>query len=128
MKIEAKELLIAGSVLAGLGVALGAVGSHALKDVLLQNNRTETFETAVRYQLYHGFALLAVGILALILKEISFSLTGILLFTGAALFSGSLYALSLTSFRWVVYITPIGGVLMIAGWIVLVFRLLQIPK
>jgi uncharacterized membrane protein YgdD (TMEM256/DUF423 family) len=128
MKIEGRELLIMGSLFAGLGVALGAVGSHALKQVLLQNNRTETFEIAVRYQLYHGLALLVIGILSYVLKETNFTLIGMLLFSGVILFSGSLYALSLTSIRWVVYITPIGGMLMIGGWVLLFIRMLQIQK
>ena len=60
-----KTFLLAGSIFAGLGVAIGAFGAHKLKDFLLQTGRTDTFEKAVMYQFYHSFALLIVGLLIL---------------------------------------------------------------
>jgi len=113
-----KQTLIFGALLAGLGVALGAVGAHALKDVLIQNNRTDVFETAVKYQLYHGLAMLVVGVLAGTTKS-NLNRVGVLFLSGVLLFSGSLYTLSLTSIKWIAYATPVGGVLMIGGWVLL---------
>jgi uncharacterized membrane protein YgdD (TMEM256/DUF423 family) len=128
MKISGKQFLVIGAFLAGLGVALGAVGSHALKDFLIGNNRTETFEIAVRYQLYHGLALIMVGILCYVVTEVNFFASGMLLLMGVILFSGSLYALSLTALRWVVYLTPVGGMLMISGWLILIIQLIKSVK
>jgi len=128
MKITGKQFLIIGSFLSGLGVALGAVGAHALKEVLLANNRTNTFEAAVRYHLFHGLALILVGILCYVLKEIDFTLSGLLLLVGVTLFSLSLYLLCLTQMSWVAFATPIGGVLMISGWVLLTIKLMKAPK
>ena len=122
---KGKLFLVSGASLAGLGVAFGAVGSHALKDFLTEKNSAETFEIAVRYQLYHGLALIAVGILCYVLKETNFLLAGILLFIGVTCFSGSLYVLSLSEAKWVVFVTPIGGILMIGGWLSLVILIIK---
>jgi uncharacterized membrane protein YgdD (TMEM256/DUF423 family) len=113
-----RSIFISATILAGLGVALGAFGAHALKEFLAQHGRTDTFETAVRYQLFHSMALFVVGLLS---DETPKKLrwVGWLFLIGTVFFSGSLYALSTTSFRWVVYFTPIGGATMTAGWVVL---------
>jgi uncharacterized membrane protein YgdD (TMEM256/DUF423 family) len=120
-----KQILIVGSILAGLGVALGAVGAHALKEILMANGRTETFETAVRYQVYHGLALLFVGMLSAKNGRPMLKWVANLFLTGTVFFSGSLFALSLTSIKWVVFVTPVGGVLMIAGWGLLLFHFIK---
>ncbi len=103
-----------GAVLAGLGVALGAFGTHALRD-LVTPERLDTFETAVRYQLYHGLALLALGVGRF---EPGRLLTagGWTLFGGSAIFSTSLYLLVLSDQSWLGAVAPVGGAVMIAGW------------
>ena len=123
-----KQILITGAFIAGLGVTLGAVGSHAWKDLLIQNDRTETYETAVRYQLYHALALLMVGLLADQNKHGLLSLVALLFLSGLTLFSGSLYALSLTNSHWVVYVTPRGGDLMIARWAALLIHFFKMKQ
>jgi len=108
-----------GSVFGLLGVAIGAFGAHALKPILIESGRLDTFELAVRYQFYHAFALLATGILmnqlpAKFLEYASLFFTGGILF-----FSGSLYLLCFTGLGVLGAITPIGGILFIAGWLCL---------
>jgi len=116
---------MAGSIFGGLGVMTGAFGAHALKEMLTANGRTETFELAVRYQLLHALALLAVGLL---MKERSARLewAATLMVAGTVCFSGSLYVISLTALRsGLVFITPLGGTLLIAGWCMLALGILK---
>jgi uncharacterized membrane protein YgdD (TMEM256/DUF423 family) len=119
-----KGFLKAGAIFAMLSVIAGAFATHAIKG-LVSDNALATFETAVRYQLYHAFALLFTGI---IYRDIHFKLTawaGRLFFAGILLFSGSLYFLSYlqatvsAGYRWVGIVTPFGGAAFIAGWICL---------
>ena len=120
--------LLTGTLLAGLAVALGAFGSHALKAMLIQNGHTDTFETAVRYQMYHALALLLVGALMKSETEKKASIAAGLFITGTILFSCSLYLLCLYPLPGVVYLTPIGGVLFMAGWIFLLLHFLGNKK
>jgi uncharacterized membrane protein YgdD (TMEM256/DUF423 family) len=106
---------IAGAAFGLLGVVLGAFGAHALKD-RLPPDLLATYRTAVEYQLYHAFALLAVGLLAMLRPEPRLSASGICFALGILVFSGSLYALALSGLRILGIVTPIGGVLFIAGW------------
>jgi uncharacterized membrane protein YgdD (TMEM256/DUF423 family) len=120
--------LLTGTVLAGLAVALGAFGSHAWKAMLTQNGRTDTFETAVRYHMYHALALLLIGILMKSEGEKKASIAAGLFLTRTILFSGSLYLLCLYPLPGIVYLTPIGGTLFIAGWIFLFLHFLNNKK
>lgn len=125
--MDKRTIFMYATVLAGLGIALGAIGSHALKETLLSKGRTDTFETAVRYQLYHALAMFVVGILYDFKSKI-LSTVALLFLVGAIGFSGSLYLLSLTSLNWAVYLTPLGGMLMISGWILLLVYFLRMKK
>ncbi len=102
---------IVGAVLGFVAVAAGAFGAHGLKGVLTPE-RFETFEVAVRYQMYHALAILAAGSLGAPQAAWCF-------LAGVVIFSGSLYLLVLTDARWLGAITPIGGLLFLAGWILL---------
>jgi uncharacterized membrane protein YgdD (TMEM256/DUF423 family) len=108
-----------GAVLGGLGVIMGAFGAHGLKEYM--NERSlEVFETAAKYQMYHAMALLAVGLLALHGRSgLMLNLAGWSFLAGTLIFSGTLYALSLSGIRWLGAITPIGGVGLILGWFAL---------
>ena len=112
--------LTIGSLSAALAVIFGAFGSHLLKK-RLPSERLESFETGVRYQMYHALALLGASFATV---NWSFSilpvLAGWLFILGTLLFSGSLYLLSLTGKRWLGAIAPIGGVAFILGWLCLV--------
>lgn len=120
------NLLLSGSILSALGVAIGAFGAHGLKALLEQNQRLETFETGVKYQMYHAIALLLIGVIKLIKPETSFNLVGVLFLAGIFIFSGSLYVLSIANIRWLGAITPIGGVCFIAGWVLLAVKAFSI--
>jgi len=98
------------------GVASGAFGAHALKGVLIQNGRVETFDLAVRYQLYHALALLIIALLMEKLGTSTFKLSSLSMFIGVVIFSGSLYLFALTNITTFAMITPLGGVLMLFGW------------
>jgi uncharacterized membrane protein YgdD (TMEM256/DUF423 family) len=102
--------------LGGLSVILGAFASHALK-VRLSDRALEIWETATKYQMYHALALLFI---ALLLSRATTStpliIAGYAFIAGIVLFSGSLYALSLTDIKWLGAITPLGGVALIIGW------------
>jgi uncharacterized membrane protein YgdD (TMEM256/DUF423 family) len=99
-------------------VALGAFGAHALK-ATLQPDMLAVFETGVRYQMYHAFALLAVGWASTRWPGKVLNASGWLFIAGTIVFSGSLYALSLSGVRWLGTITPIGGLALLAGWLCL---------
>jgi uncharacterized membrane protein YgdD (TMEM256/DUF423 family) len=105
------------AVLAGIAVAAGAFASHALKEKLTER-ALEIFETGARYQMYHALALLMVALLLSRAEAAQTPLiaSGSAFIVGIALFSGSLYALSLSGIKWLGAITPLGGVAFIIGW------------
>lgn len=117
-------LIIAGAVAAGLAVVLGAFGAHALEGRVTPE-RLETFETGVRYQMYHSLALLFVGWAAAQHLGDLAVWAGYLFIFGIIVFSGSLYLLVLTDTGWLGAITPFGGAAFIAGWGLLVWALLR---
>ena len=114
-----QTFLILSSILMFVGVGAGAFGAHALADMLAESGREGTFETAVRYQMYHGLALLAVAILIRQNPSSWLDWSGWLFFVGTLIFSGSLYLLIFTGVRWLGAITPIGGAAFLAGWVCL---------
>jgi uncharacterized membrane protein YgdD (TMEM256/DUF423 family) len=104
-----------GCIFALSGVAAGAFGAHALRDAL-PGSLLGIFETGVRYQMYHAFALLATAVVAVRRPTRLVAAVGGLFAAGIAIFSGSLYLLSTTGILWLGAITPIGGVAFLAGW------------
>lgn len=115
-----KGFLKTAAIVGALSVGLGAFAAHGLKE-LFSNDAIAIFETGVRYQFYHVFALLAVAILY---KDFpSLKTAGWLFIGGIILFSGSLYLLTIVKgmvqpgYKWIGPITPIGGLLFIAGWL-----------
>lgn len=125
-----KPALTTGALFAAMGVILGAFGAHALK-AYLDAPSLATFETGVRYQMYHAFALLAVGIIHAGSPNKRLRLANVLFTIGIVLFSGSLYLLSFRAASGSVglgglgILTPIGGVFFIAGWMALVWGVMQ---
>ena len=107
-----------GSLAAFLAVALGAFAAHGLK-ARLDASMLAAFETGVRYHMYHALALLAVGWAAMRWPGAAVNASGWLFLAGIVLFSGSLYALSLTGARWLGAITPFGGIAFLGGWLCL---------
>ena len=113
-----RAFFITGAVLAALGVAVGAFGAHALRGRLTPD-LLNVFETGVRYQLIHALGLLAVAWATTRWPGRATNMAGWLLLAGIVLFSGSLYALSMSGVRALGAITPLGCVAFIAGWIAL---------
>ncbi len=116
-----------GTLSAAVAVALGAFGAHSLRDALTPAELA-TYETAVRYQIYHSLALIAAGLGGRVWAPKTprnFVSAGWCFAVGTVLFSGSLYALSLSGPLWVAYFTPFGGTLFLAGWIFLFTAVLK---
>lgn len=115
----ARLFLAIASILGALAVAGGAFGAHALKGQLSEA-ALNSFETGIRYQMYHTLALLAVALLIKQVPGVSTLVTaGWCFIAGIVLFSGSLYGLSLAGIKALGPVTPLGGVAFIAGWICL---------
>ena len=107
---------ITASLFGFTGVALGAFGAHGLK-AYLDAGLLLTFETGVRYQMYHAFALFAVAMAYTKWPGRGLVVSGWLFIAGIVLFSGSLYAISLGGVRSLGIITPLGGLALLAGWL-----------
>ncbi len=125
-----KFCLISGCLLAALGVIFGAFGAHALAERLTPDS-LESYETAVRYQFYHAFALLICGLLTLKLDFNIIKIPAYLFVVGTILFSGSIYLLSTRSLTGITQtkilgpITPIGGTLLIIAWFLLAWQIFK---
>ncbi|CAM4283365.1 DUF423 domain-containing protein [Paenibacillus phoenicis] len=118
-------LLTLGGIMMFLAVALGAFGAHALKNRLTED-RQKTYQTGIQYHIAHGIGLILLGLTAAQLESGGLIvLAGWLLLVGIILFSGSLYALSLTGIRKLGAITPLGGVSFLAGWVIFVIAVIQ---
>jgi uncharacterized membrane protein YgdD (TMEM256/DUF423 family) len=125
-----KTFLITAAVLGALSVMLGAFGAHGLKGRM--NAETfEIFETAIKYQFYHVFALLAVGIISQFIPGSFITWSGRCFIAGIVLFCGSLYLLTYFKMineqhmNWIGAITPFGGLCFISGWILLVVAVIR---
>jgi uncharacterized membrane protein YgdD (TMEM256/DUF423 family) len=135
--------LTTGALLAGLAVAAGAFAAHGLDRPLFEKYADQTYEkkvngtvvsqvplaqkyladfkTGAEYQMYHGLALLAVGLLAQVRTSRMLTIAGICFAAGCVGFSGGLYAYALTGTKWIgQFIVPAGGILYLAGWIAFV--------
>lgn len=113
----ARVFLVIAALCGGLSVATGAFASHALRATLTER-ALEIFETGARYQMYHALALGLVAVLLAQMQTNQFLLAGAgsAFIVGIILFSGSLYALSLSNVKWLGVITPLGGVAFLLGW------------
>ncbi len=108
-----------GAILGFLGVAAGAFGAHAIRE-RVSPERLDNWKTAADYQLWHALATIASALIAVRWASGSAAAAGWCFVAGVVVFSGSLYALALTDRRKFGAITPIGGVLFLAGWAFLV--------
>lgn len=124
--LNQRQTLTAGALLGALGVALGAFGAHAIKPTLMANQSLDTYELAVRYQFYHAFALLIVGLLMEKIENKTLMSAATCMIVGVALFSGSLYALAFKTGKAIAFVTPIGGLFLIAGWVLLLISVAEL--
>ena len=124
----AKLYLLLAAFFGGTGVILGAFGAHGLRNKVAEN-LLETYKTGVHYQMIHALALIAVAILIhQIGAKTSLIVSGALFSIGILLFSGSLYGLTFGGPRILGPITPLGGTLLIGGWIALFITALNYSK
>ena len=108
-----------GSLLALCAVLFGAFGAHALRETLSAHDSIQIWETAVRYQMWHALALI---MLSMIPGAQSIpKMTGPCFLIGSLLFSGSLYGLALDGPKWLGPVTPLGGLCLMIGWLLLVY-------
>lgn len=125
-----KLFLIIGSLLAGLAVALGAFGAHGLKKIA-DAETVAIYQTGVQYQMYHAIGLLFLGLLAERVASHLVDYAGFLFIGGVVFFSGSLYLIASMKVmnkdvpKAVGIMTPVGGLLFILGWLVLLLALLR---
>jgi uncharacterized membrane protein YgdD (TMEM256/DUF423 family) len=122
--MDARKTLAAAGLLIALATALGAFGAHALKAHLPQD-KLQVYETAVRYHFLHALGLLAIGVLLRSLDGELLRWSAALVLAGIVLFSGSLYLLTFGAPRLVGIITPVGGLALIAGWILFAVTVLR---
>lgn len=125
-----KKFIVSGALHGFLAVALGAFGAHALKEVLDDYGRG-IWETAVQYQMFHATGLLVIGLLmsTKLLGEVKqLNLAGIFFNLGIVFFSGSLYVLAISGIKVLGAITPIGGVLFLTGWVLIMLTALKHAK
>ena len=119
-----RTFVVLGALFGFLGVALGAMGAHALSHRLAPD-RLAIYETAVRYQMYHALALLAVAWAVGRFPGGLPAAAGWLFVAGVLIFSGTLYGLAFGAPRWFGAITPIGGLCFLAGWAALVLAAIR---
>ena len=115
--MRSRTMIAAGSLMAALGVGIGAFAAHGLNSFLVENGVLDTFETGVRYHFYHALGLLLLGIISEAFPQYKrVKVAGLAMLIGIFIFSGSLYALCLSGVKWLGAITPIGGVGFIVAW------------
>lgn len=123
-----KLYLLLAAFLGGTGVVLGAFGAHGLRGKVAEN-LLEAYKTGVHYQMVHALALFGVVLLIQHWGErTSLLVSGALFGLGVLLFSGSLYGLTFGGPRWLGPVTPLGGLLMIGGWVALFVAALNYSK
>jgi len=122
--MDARKTLAIAGILLALATAFGAFGAHALKAHLTQD-KLQVYETAVRYHFINALGLLAIGVLLRSLDGELLRWSALLLLIGVILFSGSLYLLTFGAPRVMGVITPVGGLALIAGWILFATTMLR---
>ena len=116
-----RRFILIGAIFGFIGVAIGAFGAHGLADTLETNGRTDTFQTASEYQMYHALAILMVGWLSTQVNHKLVQWAGYFFTAGVLIFSGSLYVLAIFDLGFMGAIAPIGGTSLLAGWACLVW-------
>ena len=122
-----KQMIQSGAALSGIAVALGALGAHQLREAL-DDTAMDAFQTGVRYQFYHAFAILIIGAMLRRVDPKYARPMFQLFIAGIIIFSGSLYVVATRQFtlgdeiRWIGGLTPIGGIFFLAGWAILTFK------
>ena len=122
---QAKKSLFLGTALLALAVLVGAFGAHGLKN-LVEAEKLVTFETGVRYHFYHGFALVLLGLIQQQIPAVDFKVSTWSFLVGIILFSFNCYFYVLTGMKVFAMIVPIGGLLFMLGWLVMMIKILKL--
>jgi uncharacterized membrane protein YgdD (TMEM256/DUF423 family) len=122
--MDARRTLAVAGLLIALATVLGAFGAHALKAHLSQD-KLQVYETAVRYHYLHALGLLAIGVLLRSMDGELLRWSAALVLAGILLFSGSLYLLTFGAPRFLGIVTPVGGLALIAGWVLFATTVLR---
>ena len=122
--MNSRWILALGGLLVALATVSGAFGAHALH-ARLSPERLDIYETAVRYHFFHALGLLAMGVAARFIDSSLLRWSALLVVAGIVLFSGSIYALSFSAPRLLGVVTPIGGTLLIVGWVMFAVAVLR---
>ena len=120
-----KIAIISGSFFALLSVVMGAFGAHLLKDTLTEYSKA-IYDKAVLYQIFHSIGILIITTIDYNLSEINLSISIWFFIFGILFFSGSLYLLALTDIKVLGAVTPIGGLLFILGWIIVIVKVVMV--
>ena len=123
-----KLFIFLGAVFCFVAVLSGALGAHALKAYLIQSKGLSNFNLAADYMFYHGIGLLFVASAYDRYPALSFHHAGWLFVAGTLLFQGNLYLISLTGNRMMGFLTPVGGLCLMAGWLWFAFQALKITR
>jgi uncharacterized membrane protein YgdD (TMEM256/DUF423 family) len=119
-----KYTLIMGGILGLTGIALGAMGAHALKEIL-SPEKLESFVTGTRYQMYHALFLLVVGLLMQKSESKLLKASAHLAVVGTLLFSGSVYLLATAGWKFLGPVTPLGGITLMSAWALLILHFIR---
>lgn len=125
MTITTRRLIIIAALLGASGVGLGAFGAHGLAATLEANDRVSVFETASRYHLIHALAIMSAAWLTTQTTDPRAAWGGYLLAVGVVIFSGSLYILAIANLGIMGAVAPVGGVLLVMGWLSLAWVALR---
>lgn len=120
-------IILFGSILMFIAIGIGAFGAHAWQNTLNQYATEDVFATASQYHFIHALALLWLGIYGKVMNS-KMTVVASVMIIGTLVFSGSLYCLSLTGIRWLGAITPIGGVLFLISWGMIIWTLIKKQK
>jgi len=125
---QRKKLILLGSCFGGIGIILGAFAAHGLESIISEN-AISTFETGVKYQIYHALFLLFLSTQTFTTEKLNKILFWLIL-TGVIFFSGSIYGLATNElssfdFKTIAWLTPIGGALLILSWALLFIHIIK---
>ncbi len=123
-----KKFLCLGALSCLLGLVAGALGSHALKDMITRMNGTANFSTATDYMFYHGLALIFVALMEDRYPRTAFKWVGWMFVAGSILFQGNLFMISLAGASPLSFLAPVGGICLMAAWLLFAVDAIRIPK
>ena len=123
-----KTIIGTGAVFALISIVMSALGSHAIRQTLVTNNSIENFNLASQFMMYHGLALIALGILYYLFPEIKFNYVAWAFITGSIMFQGILYVKSFYPECKLGFFNPIGGSVLMIGWAYFIYLVLRFIK